>query len=315
MGRLAKGFHALLTDGAQDVKIVGFGKSQRNILKDFEEKGETVAFEGCRIKRSRYTSDMEVILRHETNLTLSPKIKVDPDRFAIKDSTINVKGIEGMARFKRVSVYAKIIRVDEATVVSDGLKVQNVIIADANGAIKMTLWENDIGRLSKGKLYHLVNVVINSFQGEKSLQFPKHGAEAHEVEDIGTVAEDDVPCFEDKVQDSEVVGVMSLHCYVACLACKGKVEKNSDVLGTCSRCGMVQKLLQCSHQKKARLLLTLPEGEYAQLNVFGKHLEEIAQSNEVNQHNLLAAKPFSFTYTNDVVNCVYRNDASKKKDD
>ena len=44
-----------------------------------------------------------------------------------------------------------------------------------------------------GKSYHLVNVVINSFQGEKILQFPKHGAETHEVEGMGTVAEDDVP--------------------------------------------------------------------------------------------------------------------------
>ena len=152
VGKTGKGyFHALLTDGARDVKIVGFGKSQRNILKDFEEKGEPVAFEGCRIKRSRYTSDMEVILRPETNLTLSPKkIKVDPDRFAVENSDINVKDVEGMARFKRVSLYAKVTRVDEAAVVSDGLKVQNVIIADANNAIKLALWENDIGCLSKG---------------------------------------------------------------------------------------------------------------------------------------------------------------------
>lgn len=81
-------FHALLTDGTQDVKIVGFGKSQRNILKDFEEKGDPVALKGCRIKLSRYVSDMEVILHPETNLTLSPKkIKVDPDRFAVKTLT------------------------------------------------------------------------------------------------------------------------------------------------------------------------------------------------------------------------------------
>lgn len=36
VGKTGKGyFHALLTDGAQDVQIVGFGKSQINILKDF----------------------------------------------------------------------------------------------------------------------------------------------------------------------------------------------------------------------------------------------------------------------------------------
>lgn len=46
-----------------------------------------------------------------------------------------MKDVESMARFKRVSLYAKVIRVDEAAVVSDELKVQNVIIADANRAI------------------------------------------------------------------------------------------------------------------------------------------------------------------------------------
>ena len=227
VGKTGKGyFHALLTDGDQDVRIVGFGKSQRNILKDFEEKGDPVALKGCRIKRSRYTTDMEVILRPETNLTLFPKkIKVDPDRFAVKDSDINVNDIDSMARFKRVSLYAKVIRVDEAAVVSDGLKVQNVIIADANRAIKMALWEDDIGRLSKGKSYHLVNEVVNSFQGANFLQFPKGGAEAHEVEDIGTVAEDDVPSLEDEVHNSEVAGILALDCYVACLSCKSKVDK------------------------------------------------------------------------------------------
>lgn len=60
-----------------------------------------------------YTRDMEVILRPETNRTLSPKkIKVDPDRFAVKDSDINMKDVDSMARFKQVSLYAKVIRVD-----------------------------------------------------------------------------------------------------------------------------------------------------------------------------------------------------------
>ena len=159
-----------------------------------------------------------------------------------------------------MSLYAKVVRVDKAAVVSDGLKVQNVIIADPNTAIKIAVWENDIGRLSKGKSYHLANVVVNSFQGEKFLQFPKDGAEAHEVEDIGTVAEDDVPSLEDKVHDSEVAGILALDCSVACLGCKSTVDKESDVLNTCSRCGMVQKLLKCSDQNRARLVLTLPGG-------------------------------------------------------
>ena len=168
---------------------------------------------------------------------------------------INVKDVDSMARFKQVSLYAKVIRVDEAAVVSDGLKVQNVIIADANRAIKMALWENDIGRLSKGKSYHLVNVVVNSFQGANFLQFPKGGAEAHEVEDIGTVAEDDVPSLEDKVHDSEVAGVLALDCYVACLSCKSKVDKKSDA---CAR-----YMLKMWHGAEASQMLRSEESQIA----------------------------------------------------
>ena len=78
---------------------------------------------------------------------------------------------------------------------------------------------------------------------------------------------------------------------------------------------MVQKLLKYSYQKRVRLVLTFPEGGYANVTVFGKHLEEISESEEVTKHHLLAAKPFSFTYANNIVNYVYRKDASKKNKD
>ena len=127
----------------------------------------------------------------------------------------------------------------------------------------MALWENDIGCLSKREVVPPCECSRQQFPRGKVLQFPKGGAEAHEVEDIGTVAEDDVPSLEDKVHDSEVAGIQALDRYVSCLSCKSKVDKKSNVLGTCSRCGMVQKLLKCSDQKRARLVLTFPGGGYA----------------------------------------------------
>ena len=69
---------------------------------------------------------------------------------------------------------------------------------------------------------------------------------------------------------------------------------------------MVQKLLKCSDQKRARLVLTLLGGGYANVTVFGKHLEEIARSEEVTEHHLLAAEPFSFTHANNIVNYEYQ---------
>ena len=60
---------------------------------------------------------------------------------------------------------------------------------------------------------------------------------------------------------------------------------------------------------------THPGGGYVNVSVFGKHLEEIAESEEVTEHHLLAAKLFSFTCANNIVNYVYQNDASKKNKD
>ena len=58
------------------------------------------------------------------------------------------------------------------------------------------------------------------------------------------------------------------------------------------------------------MVLTLPGGGYANVTVFGKHLKEIAGSEEVTEHHLLAAEPFPFTHANNIVNYVYRKDAS-----
>lgn len=66
---------------------------------------------------------------------------------------------------------------------------------------------------------------------------------------------------------------------------------------------------EASQMVTSEKILILLEVGYANMSVFGKHLE-------VTEHYLLATKPFSFSYANNIVNCVYPNDATKKyKDD
>ena len=63
--------------------MVGFRKRQRNLLKEFEESRKAVSLQGCKIKRGKYSNNLEVMLRSESNVTCSSKkIKVDPERLS-----------------------------------------------------------------------------------------------------------------------------------------------------------------------------------------------------------------------------------------
>lgn len=140
----------------------------------------------------------------------------------------------------------------------------------------MALWENDIGCLSKREVVPPCECSRQQFPRGKVLQFPKGGAEAHEVEDIGTVAEDDVPSLEDKVHDSEVAGILALDRYVSCLSCKSKWTRRV-------MCSVhAQDVAWCRNFSNAQIRRE-PDWyshfrEVDMPSTFGKHLEEIAGS-------------------------------------
>ena len=299
-------FHAFLTDGSDKLRVVGFGKSQRNLLKDFEEKGDPVALEDCRVKRSRYSDDLEIMLKPETTLVVSPKrVKVDPQMFTSNKPVIELKEVIKRPRFDHVSFNAKVVRVDSEAVVADGLKVQNIVVADHTKAVKVAIWEADIGSVQKHKSYFFENFVVNIFKSEKFLQWPKTGATVTEIDNIGDVEQDDVPGLE-SVNGAEVAGVLNLDCSTVCIACKSRVDKKNQRMGICCKCGMTQSLERCATQMRARLLLTVPGGEYITVRAYGKQLEKIADTADVTEETLITSQPFNLTHDHNMVNTVSR---------
>jgi ssDNA-binding replication factor A large subunit len=75
--------------------------------------------------------------------------------------------------------------------VSGGLSKQDVTIADATAAARLTLWESDVHSVREGRSYELSNLVVRSYLGDKYLSMPKEGAQIKEIDDIGDVHEDD----------------------------------------------------------------------------------------------------------------------------
>ncbi len=55
------------------------------------------------------------------------------------------------------------------------LKVANAILKDDSGAIKLTLWNDDVMRFKEGDKIKIINGYVSEFQGEKQLTSGKFG--------------------------------------------------------------------------------------------------------------------------------------------
>lgn len=56
------------------------------------------------------------------------------------------------------------------------MSVANAILKDETGAIKLSLWNDDITRFKDGDKIKVVNGYVNEFQGEKQLTSGKFGS-------------------------------------------------------------------------------------------------------------------------------------------
>ena len=113
-------FHATLTDGHKETRLVGFRKRQRDLLKTFEESGDTIEISACKIKKSKYGDDFNVMMANKTELSTSPKkIMINKEKL-VKRNNLNLCDLEEQRDGVRISCTVKVLRVEEKAVVSGG---------------------------------------------------------------------------------------------------------------------------------------------------------------------------------------------------
>ena len=78
-------------------------------------------------------------------------------------------------------------------------------VADATGAIKVTLWEGSIDLLKEDISYELKNFTVRMYKHENPY-IPKEGFEIMQIDDIGAVVEDDLPDDSTTVSNVKIVG-------------------------------------------------------------------------------------------------------------
>ena len=117
--------------------------------------------------------------------------------------------------------------------------------------------------------------VVRSYHDVKYLSLPKDGANIVEFEDMGDVAEDDLSEYSITVHGAEVIGVLTLESYAACLVCKAKVGPTTGKLGRCTKCKMQQVIDRCKKQLNSKVLIS-SSTNYLTLKVFGSNVIDIA---------------------------------------
>ena len=80
-------FHATLNDGTQETRVVGFRKRQRDLLQQFEESGEPVDILACKIKRSKFGDDHNVMMANKTAVVTSLQRSVLIMKNLLKEAT------------------------------------------------------------------------------------------------------------------------------------------------------------------------------------------------------------------------------------
>ena len=173
--------------------------------------------------------------------------------------------------------------------------------------MKLTLWEADIGKVTEDNSYRFENMMVRSYNDCKYLSMPKDGGRITQREDIGEVAGDDHGLDDTTIEAAEVAAVIKLDTYAACIACKSKVQQNSDKLGRCTKCSTMQCLSKCTQQMSAKLVIANNTAtEFLTLLAFGTNVSDIAMNMNVTEEQLLEAPPFTFTYNNNVITSVVR---------
>ena len=298
-GKTCQYFDGELADETAKIQFIGFSSTVRQRLLKFQENDDPVALSHCQIQQSKRT---DFKLNTTTEVQKANKEFNIPDDIA-NDSLIQLSEIHDLAEYSRIAVEVKIIHIDDPVEIPTGKKKQDIIIADKTQSARLTLWEEDIGKLSESKSSHLSGLLIREFQGKRYLTTAKEDTNIEEISEIECVP------IEDEVNPVvKVIAVENLTAFQSCLKCKCKVIKLEDEeeLGQCTKCDTLQFLSQTKHCLAAKMTVKSTNEEIFEVRAFGSILLSISETTEdmLTAVALIKAKPFIMQQRDGVIQSV-----------
>ena len=257
--RSGKYFEGHISDDTTSLRLVGFDTAQQRELAAYHDKGQTVSLQNCKVQKSRFSDQMEILLTQSTQVSTSPRKLQNVVSPKTTADIITLGQLATIQNNQQVSVTAKALRVYEKLEVKPGLYKQDVTLADSTGTVRITLWQDDIGKLDVEQSYHIQNLLVRSYDGSKYLTPPKSGSTITPKDDIGAVEEPEDEEDKNELVDADVIAVPYIAANKICVSCKGKVDSLNEHIGRCTKCSTLQRLDKCSQQLSAKLIVGIQD--------------------------------------------------------
>ena len=183
-GKTTTYFDGEIADDQSRKRLFGFDKEVRRRLLEHREKNEPVVLSHCEVKQSKFADKLEVLVGKSTAVEKSKKV------FHVKKETadkriIQLSELEEIPEFTRVTVEVKVEQTDDPMEVAGAKNKQDLWVGDKSGTTRVTLWEDEIGKMEKGKSYRLIGMFPREFKGKKYLSTSRQNTTIEEIDDIG----------------------------------------------------------------------------------------------------------------------------------
>ena len=211
--------------------------------------------------------------------------------------TTALNELSDIPEYSKINCESKVFQVDDATSTSTGKKLQNVVVGDGHGVAKMSLWEDDVGKVTTSKSYRFEKVVVKEYRGQTQLSTATNSV-IMSIDDLDVEMTECLTLLPSVIQNAKVIGVLAFEKYSKCMKCSAKIMDTQE-FDTCDKCGMVQCISECQTEVAAKLMIRhSSSNERLMLKAYGSILEEIAEEVVCSPLVLLKAKPFTATYGN-----------------
>ena len=314
-------FTAEVSDGEETLKIVCDDHRFKTKLERFQRRNVAVTIEDCSITQSTHPTtrgNFELRSNEGTKLYENPKKKFNIRNDSVYTHSTILDRLEDMKvtiRKQIVTVCGNFVSIEDPSEVtrrvdSVKFKMQECILADTSMAVKLKIWEEDIGKVLKGSSYRFINVKVKVFDGEWFLSTTED-SEITKIEDItGEMSAEMMPSDYTEIQ-GRVSTVKSVIKYTKCPLCSSRVKAVNHKNGRCKRCHSSVKLSSCELSSCANFTIrdkTTGHGE-CEVSAFDEVLDLIIGGNflcsEASESDiedqLLDAHPATFMVNQDDV--------------
>ena len=218
--------------------------------------------------------------------------------------------VQELSQYQRINVRVKVMHMEDVTELRSGEKVQEVIIADATGQVKLAVWGEHLGAVKEGCSFEIHGLMVKDYCGYKSLSTAKEMCTIKEIDDIGPLSTDATQCDIRVIQGVHVFAVDKLEIYNSCVKCRGRVDlEEDDEMGQCGKCGTMQLVEECKETIIAQLRVKDTNGERLCLRAFDNTVLKISEETKGNltKRSLLKADVFNMKYSEGVIYYVQRD--------